>query len=143
MARCVSSATRPITSVESAGVKKSRAVHEVEQEIIDKEANKDIEMVSGHSVQLNVNQSIITANLKQLAGRNSVNINYKMDMGSNGNIMPTYLFKKLFPNITNEQLVATVNKCILLKTYNKTTITQLGTCKVIIEHKNIKNMSIF
>ena len=59
-------------------------------------------------------------------------------MGSDGNIMPTYLFKKLFPNITNEQLVATVNKCILLKTYNKTTITHLGTCKIIIEHKKIK-----
>ena len=50
-------------------------------------------------------------------------------------IMPTYLFKKLFPNVTNEQLVATVNMHMLLKTYNKTTITQLGTCKVIIEHK--------
>ena len=73
-----------------------------------------------------------------LAGRNSVSIKYKTDMGGNGNIMPTYLFKKLFPNITNEQLVATVNKHILLKTYHKTAITQLGTCKVIIEHNNIK-----
>ena len=49
-------------------------------------------------------------------------------------MMPAYLFKKLFPNVIDEQLVATVNKHILLKTYNKTTITQLGTCKVIIEH---------
>ena len=56
-----------------------------------------------------------------LAGRNSVNINYKIDMGSNGNIMPTYLFKKLFPNVTNEQLAATVNKHILFTTYSKTT----------------------
>ena len=118
--------------------KKSRPVHEVEQEIIDNEASEDIETVNVHSVQLNVNQSIITASLKMLSGRNSVNINHKIDMGSDGNIMPTYLFIKLFPNVTNEQLVATVNKCILLKTYNKTTITELRTCKLIIEHKNIK-----
>ena len=52
--------------------------------------------------------------------------------------MPTYLFKELFLNVTNEQLVATVNNHILFKTYNKITITQLGTCKVIIEYKNIK-----
>ena len=73
-----------------------------------------------------------------LAGKNSINIKYKIDMGNDCNIMPTYLFKKLFPEVTNEQLVATVNKCILLEMYNKTTITQLGICKVNIEHKNIK-----
>ena len=56
-------------------------------------------------------------------------------MGSDGNIMPAYVFRKLFPDVTNEPLVTTVNKHIWLKTYNKTTITQLGTCKIIIEHK--------
>ena len=90
--------------------KKSRAVHEVEQEIIDNEASKEIEMVSVHSVQLNVNRSIITANFKMLAGTNSANIKYKIDTGRDANIMPTYLFKKLFPNITNEQLATTVKK---------------------------------
>ena len=34
--------------------KKSRAVHEIKQEIIDNKASKEIEMVSVHSVQLNV-----------------------------------------------------------------------------------------
>ena len=53
-------------------------------------------MVSVHSVQLNVNQSIITANLKMSAGKFSVNIKYKIDMGSTGNIMPTYVFKNYF-----------------------------------------------
>ena len=57
-------------------------------------------------------------------------------MGSDGNIMLLHIFKKLFPGVTNEWLAETFSKCILLKTYNKTTITQLGTCKVIIEHKN-------
>ena len=32
---------------------------------------------------------------------------YKVDTGSDGNIMPLDIYKKLFPEITNEQLVAT------------------------------------
>ena len=52
--------------------------------------------------------------------------------------MPLHIYKKLFPRITNEQLVATKNENIQLKTYNKTTISQLGTCAVEIEHKNKK-----
>ena len=53
----------------------------------------------------------------------------------------TYI-KKLFPKITNEQLVATKYHNILLK-HNKTTITQLGTCAVELEHKNNKKKCRF
>ena len=42
----------------------------------------------------------------------------------------------MFPKITNEQLTTTENIKILSKTYNKTTITELGTCTVEVEHKN-------
>ena len=76
------------------------------------------------------------ANLKTSVGKNSMSIPYKIDTGNDGNIMPWDIFKKLFPEVTNVQLEETINKHIMLKTYNKTTITQLGTCKVIIEHKN-------
>ena len=41
---------------------------------------------------------------------------YKIDTGSDGNIMPFYIYKKLFPNITKEQLAKTRNKRITLKT---------------------------
>ena len=44
------SATTPVTSKESAGVKRN----EVEQEIIDTKASKDVKMVTVHSVHLNV-----------------------------------------------------------------------------------------
>ena len=65
-------------------------------------------------------------------------------MGSDGNIMPLHIFKKLYTGVLNEQLAETINKHILLKTYNKTTITQLGTCKVIIENKyNRKRYQFF
>ena len=68
---------------------------------------------------------------------------YKIDTGSNGNIMSEHMFKKMFPKVTNEQLAAIKNKHILLKTYNKTTITQLGMCMVLVEHKNNKKKCKF
>ena len=40
---------------------------------------------------------------------------YKIDTGSNGNIMPLHVYKELFPKATTEQL-ATTKKNILLKT---------------------------
>ena len=48
---------------------------------------------------------------------------YKVDMGSNGNIVPLHLYKKLFPRATEEQLVAVKNENVQLKMYSKTTIT--------------------
>ena len=59
-----------------------------------------------------------------LAGQSNIMATYKIDTGSDGNIMPLHMYKQLFPNTTNEQLAATKNKHVLLKTYNKTTITQ-------------------
>ena len=58
---------------------------------------------------------------------------HKAATGSDGNIMPLHRYKKLFPRETKEQLAATNIK---LKMYNHTTITQLGTCKVKMEHNN-------
>ena len=103
-----------------------------------KTSPEDIEMVSVNSAQFNIDQSVLTAALKTLVGQNSMTIPYKIDMGSDSNIMPIDIFETLFPGVTNEQLAATVNKCIMLKMYNKTTITQLRTCKVrkIRKHVN-------
>ena len=50
--------------------------------------------------------------------------------------MPWYIFKKLFPRVTESQLMKTIKNHIKLKTYNKTFITQLRTCMVIITYKN-------
>ena len=68
---------------------------------------------------------------------------YKIDMGSDNNIMPLHIYKKLFPKITNELLATTRNKNILLKTYNRTIITQLGMCAVEVEHRNNKKKCKF
>ena len=84
----------------------------------------------------------MTAKLKMLVDKNSISVPHKIDMGSDSNIMKLHIFKKVFPGVTNAWLADTINKCILLEMYNKTNITQLGTCNVMIEHKNNrKNVS--
>ena len=60
-----------------------------------------------NSIHINKHHPVITANLKNLANKNSVIIPYKVDPGSDGNIMPLHIYKTLFPRITNVQLVAT------------------------------------
>ena len=57
---------------------------------------EEIETVSINSVYLNKNQSLITARLEMQVGKTTVEIPYKIDTGSEGNIMPLYIFKKLF-----------------------------------------------
>ena len=38
------------------------------------------------------------------AGENIIEIPYKIDTGNEGNIMPLYIFKKLFKNTIEDQL---------------------------------------
>ena len=57
-------------------------------------------------------------------GKTTVEILYKINMGSEGNIMPLYIFKKLFINMTEEHLKRSIKDNTKLKTYNGTHITQ-------------------
>ena len=79
-------------------------MHELEVEGVQETQEGEIETVSIDSVHLNKNQSLITAHLKMQAGENIIEIPYKIDTGSEGNIMPLYIFKKLFKNTTEDQL---------------------------------------
>ena len=79
---------------------------------------------------------MLTAKLKTCVNSNNMVIPYKIDPGSDRNIMPWYIFKKLFPRVTESQLTKTIKNHIKLKTYKKTFIIQLGTCTVIIVYKN-------
>ena len=81
--------------------KKSRAVNEMEQEAIQENTSKDFEMVSINSVYFNKNHCVLMANLKTLVGKSSMSIPYKIDTKNDGNIRPWYIFKKLFPGVTN------------------------------------------
>ena len=47
-----------------------------------------------------------------------------------------FIYKEFFPRATVEQLVATKDTEIKLKTYKQITITQLGICTVKLDHNN-------
>ena len=66
----------------------------------------------------------------------------KVDMASDGNIMPFNIFTKLFPTTTADQLEATKD-ATKLGTYNHTIITQLRSCKVEIGNNNKHKKGIF
>ena len=83
------------------------------------------------------------AELETHAGTNNIVIPYKIDMGSKGNVMPWHIFKRLFKNVTEDELKKTIKGHIKLRTYNKAVITQLGTCAVMINFKNIKKRCMF
>ena len=42
------------------------------------------------------------ANLKTMAGNNTITVPYKIDTGSKGNLMPLYIYKKLFKQIPKQ-----------------------------------------
>ena len=110
--------------------RKTRDVNEVEQEADqDRTGKNSIDSVSINSIQFNKNHFLLTTNLKMSADQNSIMVPYKVDYA-------TAHIQKIFPKVTNEQLATTKNKNILLKVYNRATITQLRTCTVEVEHKN-------
>ena len=121
--------------------KRNCTVHEVEIEMGPDSQGEDIEIVSVNSLYLNRKQSLITAHLEVQAGENALEVLYKIDTGSEGNLMPLYIFRKLF--MSKEQLRRSVKGNIKLKTYNGMHIMQLGTCTVHIKFKNIKKRCIF
>ena len=84
--------------------KRDQAVHELEVEEVQEVNEGEVETVSIDSVHLNKNQFLITTKLETQVGRNTIEIPYKIDTGSEGNIMPLFMFKRLFKNITEEQL---------------------------------------
>ena len=105
-------------------------VNEMEQEMSQEYREGEIEMVSINSVYMNKNESMLTTKLDMHAGNNKIKILYKIDTGSDCNIMSWYIFKKLFPRVTEAELAKTINSHIKLKMCNKTVITRLGMCGV-------------
>ena len=123
--------------------KRDQAIDELEVEEAQEVNEGEVDTVSIDSVHLNKNQSLITTKLETQAGRNTIEIPYKIDTGSEGSIMLLFLFKKLFRNTTEEQWQKSIQSPIRLKMYNKTHTTQLGTGMVVIEFKNIKKRCVF
>ena len=121
--------------------RKDRAVHEVGVEMAQEEGIT--EEVSINSIYLNNKWLLITAQLEMQVSDNALEVPYKIDTCSEGNLMLLYIFKKLFRNKSIEQLKSSIKSNIKLKTYNGMQIEQLGTCAVTIEFKNFKKQCVF
>ena len=57
-------------------------------------------------------------------------------MGCDGNLMPVYTSKVLYPRAVLEQLLKHEDKRVSLHTYIKSNTMQLRVCSVTIRHKN-------
>ena len=123
--------------------RRDQAVHEVEMEMVPEPQEEEIETVSINSLYLNKNHSLITAHLETQVGKTTIEVSYKIDTGSEVNLMPLYIFKRFFKDMSKEQLKCSIKSNIKLRTYNGTHITQLGTCAVIIKFKNFKKCCFF
>ena len=77
------------------------------------------------------------------SSQNRAIIPYKIDTGSDGNIIQIHIFRAWFTKDTKEQLAATKTISILQQTYNKSTVPQLGICHVTINHKKKKKLFQF
>ena len=121
---------------------KSSMVHNKEKEA-DQEWETDIEMVNINSIQFNSNHSAIIAKMETSSNKVIITEPYKVYMGIDGNIITLYIYKKVFPRATVEQLVAKRNTNIKIKMYNWTTVTQLGISRVNIECNNKHKMCNF
>ena len=94
--------------------KKDHAVHELEIEGVQETQEGEIETVSIDLVHLSRNQSLIIAHLEMQAGKNIIEIPYKIDTGSEDNIMPLYILKKLFKNTKEDQLKKSIKSHVRL-----------------------------
>ena len=79
-------------------------MHELQVKMAQDSQDEEIETVSINWIYLNKNRSLITGHLKMQVGKNTVEIPYKIDTGSKGNIMPLYIFTKLFKDMMDEEL---------------------------------------
>ena len=73
--------------------RRETAVNELEVEQVQEINEGELETVSIDSVHLNKNQCLITAKLEMQAGRNTIEIPYKIDTISEGNIMALFILK--------------------------------------------------
>ena len=63
-------------------------VNETEQEMSQEYSKSEIETMSINSVHMNKNWSMPTAKLEMHTGDNKLTVPYKIDKGSDGNILP-------------------------------------------------------
>ena len=77
--------------------RRNKAIHYLEQEPVQHHKEKDhIDTVNINSIIFNSKWLVRTGNLKTSSNKVSITVPYKVDTGSDGNIMPLHLHKRLF-----------------------------------------------
>ena len=83
---------------------RQKAVHAVELELDEYTIEgRQIDIVNIDFINSNAKSLGIIAKLKD-SYQNSTNISYKIDMGSNSNILPFHIYKIIFPRSTKKLL---------------------------------------
>ena len=70
------------------------------------------------------------------ASNNSVEYthHFKVDRGVSGNLLPLCLYKKIFPNVTRNELEWSIDHRVQLLTYSNKVIKQLGECYLHVKN---------
>ena len=53
---------------------------------------------------------------------------FKLDSGICGNLLPLGLYKELFPHVTRQEMLRSIDHRVQLLSYNKKEICQYGVC---------------
>ena len=107
-------------------------MHEIKQNAV---ADRQVDIVTINSFNFPDICSIIVAKLNASCRQNSTIVTYKIDTGIDGNIMPYHLFKSHFLGQQKSSGSNKTSKIIVLKTYNKAKIPQLGIYSIIFNLK--------
>ena len=120
----------------NAGSKKSFKYREVNQ--IDHESSDDgqaddittkVKSMYYYNVHLNSTNTCMHINLKNKSCNGTcTTTRFKVNIGADGNLLPSGEFFKHFPNANFTQLAKTRDPRTTLYAYNNTEIKQLGTC---------------
>ena len=111
-------------------------MYSINQETYQYQKEDIIDKVNINSINFNGKHSVISVNLKASSDQARVKVPYKTDTGSDVNIMPLYIYKKIIPYGHKRTTSGKKDENIKLKTCNSTTITNFGRCKVKMENNN-------
>ena len=65
---------------------------------------------------------------------NKTTVHVKLDTGASGNLLPYNLFREIFPHVSVKDLHCSIDHNVCLEACNKSSIKQLGTCRLTVRH---------
>ena len=64
---------------------------------------------------------------------------FKLDNGACSNLLPLRLYKELFPHVTRQKILRSIDHRVQLLSHNKKEICQYGVCYLHVKSKNCVN----